>query len=119
MTSVLLGGLPVLRTWRGDIRPAMSGHWVGPASSRLRKTLIAGEVALTIVLLAAAGVLIHSLVYLETLPPGFDATNVITAKVSLDDARYHDPGAFHNLLQRSLAAMTQIPGVEDAAVGLS
>jgi predicted permease len=119
VTSVLFGALPLLQTWRVDIRPAVSSRSVAPGSSRLRKTLIAGEVALTIVLMAAAGVLIHSLVYLETLPPGFDATNVITAKASLDDAKYQDPNAFHNLLQRSLAVMRQIPGVEDAAVGLS
>ena len=69
----------------------------GAGSGRLRQVLIAGEVALTVVLLAGAGLLIRTLVYLETQPPGFDATNVITAKVSLDDARYHDAAAFHNL----------------------
>jgi predicted permease len=71
------------------------------------------------VLLAGAGLLIRTLVYLQTLPPGFDANNVLTAKVSLDDARYHDSAAFHNLLQQSLVAMKRIPGVESAAVGLS
>ena len=70
-------------------------------------------------LVAAAGLLVRSLIYLETLPPGFDASNVMTAKLSLDDARYRDAAAFHNLIDRSLAAMHQIPGVEDAAVGLS
>ena len=45
--------------------------------------------------------------------------NVITAKVSLDDARYHDAKTFHDLLEHSVTAMKQIPGVEDAAVGLS
>ena len=44
------------------------------------------------VLLAAAGLLVRTLIHLETLPPGFDAENVMTAKASLDDARYHDAG---------------------------
>ena len=67
--------------------------------------------ALTVVLLVAAGLLVRTLIHLETLPPGFDASNVMTAKVSLDDARYHDAAAFHVLLEKSVAAMQQIPGV--------
>jgi predicted permease len=86
---------------------------------RLRQGLIAGEVALTVVLLAASGLLIRTLVHLETLPPGFNASGVMTAKASLDDARLHDPAAFTKLLDESTGAMRQIPGVQHAAVGLS
>ena len=119
--SLLFGALPALQTRRVDLRSAMAvgSHSVAGGSSGLRQVLIAGEVALTVVLLAGAGLLIRTLVYLETLPPGFDATNVVTAKASLDDERYHDANAFHNLLESSIAAMRQIPGVENAAVGLS
>ena len=120
-TSLLFGGLPALQTRRVDLRSSMAvgSRGVARGSSRLRQSLIAGQIALTVVLVAGAGLLVRSLIYLETLPPGFDATNVMTAKLSLDDARYHDAAAFHNLLDRSLAAMHQIPGVEHAAVGLS
>jgi len=121
IASLLFGALPALQTRRVDLRSAMAvgGRSVAGGSGRLRQGLIAGEIALTVVLLAGAGLLIRTLAYLESRPPGFDANNVITAKVSLDDARYHDADAFHNLLDRSLAAMRQIPGVENAAVGLS
>jgi predicted permease len=120
-TSVLFGALPALQVRRVDLRSSMavSSHSVARGSSRLRQLLIGGEVALTVVLVAAAGLLVRSLVYLETLPPGFDANNVMTAKLSLDDARYRDAAAFHGLVERSVAAMQHIPGVEDAAVGLS
>ncbi len=86
---------------------------------RLRQGLIAGEVALTVVLLAAAGLLIRTLIHLQTMPPGFNPTGVMTAKASLDDVRYHDPAAFRKLLNESLAAMREIPGVQNAAVGLT
>jgi predicted permease len=76
-------------------------------------------VALTVVLLAASGLLIRTLVHLETLPPGFNPNGVMTAKASLDDARFHDPALFRKLLDESTAAMRQIPGVQHAAVGLS
>ncbi len=91
----------------------------GAGNRRARTLLIAGEIALTVVLVAATGLLIRSLVYLETLPPGFDATNVTAGKVSLDEVRYHDAATVQHLFSSSLDAMRKIPGVEDAAVGLS
>lgn len=55
----------------------------------------------------------------SNLTPGFNPKGVITARASLDDARYHDAAAFRKLLTKSTAAMQQIPGVERAAIGLS
>jgi predicted permease len=81
--------------------------------------LIAGEVALTVLLLAAAGLLIRTLVHLETISPGFDPHGVITAQASLDNVRYQDPEALQTLFRESLTAMQNIPGVESAAVGLT
>jgi predicted permease len=119
MASVLFGMLPALTANRVDLRSAMGGRGISGGSVRFRQGLIAGEVALTVVLLAAAGLLIRTLIHLETTPPGFNPAGVITAKASLDDVRYHDPAAFRKLLDRSLEAMREIPGVRNAAVGLS
>ncbi len=121
LTSLLFGALPAFHTRRVDLRSSfVSGsHAVSGGASRIRQVLIAGEVALTVVLLFSAVLLIRTLIHLESLPPGFDGHNVMTAKLSLDDARYHNPGALRSLIDRSLEAMRRIPGVEDAAVGLS
>jgi predicted permease len=120
LTSVLFGMLPALAARRLDLRSSMAGRGEARGGSvRLRQALIAGEVALTAVLLAASGLLIRSLIHLETLAPGFNPAGVMVAKASLDDARYHDPAAFTRLLDESTAAMRQIPGVRNAAVGLS
>jgi predicted permease len=122
-SSVLIGLLPALELRRMDLRSSMTAGTSRSGSQgvrrRTRQLLIAGEVTLTVVLLAGTGLLIRTLVFLQTLPPGFDANNVLTAKVSLDDVRYHDGVTFDRLLQQSLAAMKRIPGVESAAVGLS
>ncbi|MBV9183056.1 MAG: ABC transporter permease, partial [Acidobacteria bacterium] len=98
-TSLLFGALPALHTWQVDLRSSMSvgGRSVARGSIRLRQLLIGGEVALTVILVAAAGLVIRSLIYLETLPPGFDATNVMTASASLDDALYREAAPFRNL----------------------
>ena len=116
LTSVLFGTLPAFATRDVDLRSAGRGV-IGAGGVRLRQSLIAGEVALTVVLLAASGLLVRTLVHLQTLPGGFNPDGVITAKASLDDARFHDPAAFHKLLAGSLAAMQSIPGVRNAAVG--
>jgi macrolide transport system ATP-binding/permease protein len=119
-TSILFGMLPALTTRKVDLRSSMAGRSVArTGSARLRQALTAGEVALTVVLLAASGLLIRTLIHLETLPPGFNPSGVLVAKASLDDARYHDPAAFRKLLDESTAAMRRIPGVKNAAVGLS
>jgi predicted permease len=125
LASLLCAALPAVEIRRFDLGAfhAGSGHAGSRAvtgrSRRLRQTMIAGQVALTVVLLVSAGLLVRTLVYLETLPPGFDPHNVMTATASLDDARYRDAAAFQNLLDKSVAAMREIPGVRDAAVGLS
>jgi macrolide transport system ATP-binding/permease protein len=119
-TSVLFGMLPALTSWKVDLRSSIGSRSIIAAGSiRLRQGLIAGEVALTVVLLAAAGLLIRTLIHLESMPAGFNPSGVITAKASLDDVRYYEPATFRKLLNASLATMRQIPGVENASVGLT
>jgi predicted permease len=120
LTSVLFGMLPAFATRKFDLRSAIASRAAtGGDRLRLRQALIVSEVALTVVLLAASGLLIRTLIHLQTLPAGFNPTGVMTAKASLDDVRYHDPAAFRKLLRESTFAMRQIPGVQYAAVGLS
>ena len=118
LTSLLFGMLPAWAARKVDFRSSMGGRTVARIGSpRLRLALIAGEVALTVVLLAGSGLLIRSLIHLQTLPPGFNSHGLIVAKASLDDVRYHDPATFRQLMDQSTSAMRQIPGVVNAAVG--
>lgn len=120
LTTVLFGMLPTLAIRRVDLRSSLASRAVaGSERLRLRQVLIAGQVALTVILLAGAGLLIRTLIHLESLPPGFNPNGVMAAKASLDDARYRDPAAFRHLVENSVAAMQRIPGVRKAAVGLS
>ena len=121
--SLFFGLLPALNTRRIDVRAALAmgstRSIAHSGSTRTRSALIFGEVALTVVLLTVAGLLIRTLVYLSTLPPGFNPENVVIAKASLDDARYNDRASFLKLLNESTAAMQSTPGVSSAAVGLT
>ena len=121
LTSVLFGALPATQTLRLDLRSAIASgsRAILGGSGGLRQWLIGAEVALTVVLLAAAGLMVRTLVHLETLPPGFDPHNVMTAKISLDDARYHDSGRFQTFVSKSVAEMRKSLAVDDVAIGLS
>jgi predicted permease len=120
LTSMLFGMLPALTVRKANLRSFLGSRAVaGGDGLHLRRVLIAGEVALTVVLLAGSGLLIRTLIHLETLPSGFNPNGVMTAKASLDDARFRDPAPFRRLLNESTAAMRRIPGVTNAAVGLS
>jgi predicted permease len=119
VTSILFGMLPVLVTRRFDLRSTIASRADGAPHLRLRQALIVTEVALTVVLLAASGLLIRTLIHLQNLPPGFNPNGVMTARASLDDVRYHDSATFQKMLDQSVATMLQIPGVQQAAVGLS
>jgi predicted permease len=120
LTSVLFGMFPALAMRKFRLRSAIASHSAtGGDPLHLRQALIVSEVALTVVLLAASGLLIRTLIHLQTLPAGFDPAGVIVAKASLDDERFHKAVTFRKLLSESTSSMRQIPGVQSAAVGLS
>jgi predicted permease len=123
ITSVLFGLLPALDASRMDVRSGLAeggGRAVAGGASRWpRRLLVVAEVALGVVLLVGAGLLVRTFAYLRGLRPGFDPTNVITASLSLQDARYQSSLRVEQLAEESLARIRQLPGVEAAAMGLS
>ncbi len=123
LTSVLFGLFPAFDASRLDLRSALiEGGTRGVAGSHRRlprRILIVAEVALGLVLLMAAGVLIRTFAYMRNLNPGFDASHVITASASLQDARYQTPEAMNRLYDETLSRIRALPGVDVAAVTLS
>ena len=123
LTSLLFGLYPAWRSSRMDIRTALvegGGRGVAGFRSRWpRRILVTGEVALGFVLLIGAGLMIRTFLYLNHLPAGFDPNNVVTATLSLQDARYQTRGQVNRLFDKTLERIREIPGVEAAAVSLS
>jgi predicted permease len=122
LAGVLFGLYPALVASRLEIRAALSEAGRGVAGGRNpwpRRVLVASEVALGVVLLVGAGLLIRTFAHLQGLDPGFDAENVITAQLSLQDARYATNQRVNQLFDKSLARIRGLPGVESAAVTLS
>ena len=121
-TSVVFGLVPAIQISRLDIRAVLVESGRGIASGRgrrLRNVLVAAEVALSLVLLVAAGLLIRTMGYFHGLNAGFDTRNLIVAESSLLDARYADRDSITRLYNAALARIRAIPGVKSAAVTLS
>jgi len=122
-TSVVFGLLPALQASRVNLRETLvasgSGSIAGAARSWPRRAMVVTEVALSVVLLVGAGLLVRSVDHLMRLRAGFDGTHVMTATLSLQDARYATADKVNLLFERSLANMRRVPGVENAAVCLT
>ena len=116
--GILSGLAPALHVARPEWSDTLKeGHRASASgNARLRDALVAGEFALAMLLLIAAGLLVTSFRRLNAVDPGFDATNVLAARVILPEGRYseesEDSARFYRQVIEKLDA---IPGVEKAA----
>jgi putative ABC transport system permease protein len=89
----------------------------GAARQRLRSMLVAGEVALALLLLAGAGLLLRSLAALENVNPGFKPDGVVIAGVTLPRTQYADPAKQAAFYRAVVDSLSNLPGVTAAAAG--
>ena len=119
MTAIIFGLIPALSTARKDLNQPLrdSGKGVsgGSRHGRVRDVLVVLEVALSLTLLVAAGLLLRSFEALREVHLGLQPDHVLVARLPLPDARYHTAeqvtGFYRPLLQRIAA----LPGVVGAA----
>lgn len=122
LTAILFGVVPAIQATRLDVQAALAEGGTrsvaGGARGWPRRLLVVAEVALGVVLLVGAGLLVRTFIYLETLPAGFDPSNVVAVSASLEDARYEKHENIEQLFARSLARLRRMPGVDSAAISL-
>lgn len=122
-TSIVFGLLPALQASRVNLRETLvesgSNAVAGTARSWPRRALVVLQVALGVMLLVGAGLLLRTFDHLMNLRAGFDGSHVMTATLSLQDARYPSSAKVNQLFDRTLANMRAIQGVENAAVSLT
>ena len=120
LTALAFGLAPALRASRLNMSRALTGARgvAGRASAWPRRLLVVAEVALGVVLLVATGLLIRTFINIRTLDPGFNPSGLVTASVSLRDARYNDAASINRLFDQSLQRLTATRAIESAAVSL-
>jgi putative ABC transport system permease protein len=116
--SLLAGLLPALRAAGQDPQSVLKegGRGRGTAHDRVRTGLIVAEVALALTLLAGAGLLVRSALYLQRVQLGFEPKGVLLARVALPQAAYPEPQSVVRAYQEMVARLARMPGVEAAAV---
>jgi len=118
-SATLFGILPAWRGSRVNLQDALKEGGRGGRSGRSRRlqdAFVVVQIALSLVLLSAAGLLLRSLDRLLSIDPGFAAAHVLTASLSIPAGRYGSEDAalrFHNRLLEEIRAL---PGVEAAGL---
>jgi predicted permease len=97
-------------------RSVQSGGGFNVTRHKLRSLLVAGELALSLVLLVCAGLLIRSFIRLLNVPPGFAPDHVISLRISLTDPKYQEQVARARFVEDVTAKVKQLPGVESQGV---
>ncbi|MGH9487671.1 MAG: ABC transporter permease [Terriglobales bacterium] len=117
-SGILFGLLPALRLSRLNLNATLQAQGRSVhARMRMGKVLVAGQVALSIVLLVGAGLFVRSLQKLQDVPLGFKAHNLALIGVDAGAAGYKGAAAnvyFHRLLAR----LQTTPGVTAAALSV-
>jgi putative ABC transport system permease protein len=115
-TGILFGVVPAVVSTGTASEALRDGgrHGGGRRLHRVLGALVVGEVALSLVLLAGAGLLMRSFLKLQSSDLGFRAEGVLTASVQLPGTRYDLPQA-GNFFRESLSRIRALPGVQHAA----
>lgn len=117
LTGALFGALPALRASNVDPASALrEGGRSGAASgsTRLRNTLVVGQVGLALVLLVGAGLLVRSFQNLQRVDLGFDPEGVLSMRIQLPAVRYPDAASrlgFFGPLEDRLQALPSVESV--------
>lgn len=116
LTGLVFGIAPALvasHRLNDAVRGGRSGG--GPRSRRVLGTLVATEVALSLVLLTGAALLVQSFVRLSTISPGFRAEGLLTARVQVPATRYETPERRSSFYADVVSRIAALPGVQSAA----
>jgi predicted permease len=121
LTGVLFGIAPAMHATRVDFAERLkeSGRGSGGSrrSRRLSAVLVVSEVALSVVLLAGAGLMIRSFLELQNLQSGVNPKDALTFRLNLADAKYpRGSEARNGFYERLVPRLAALPGVEKLAL---
>ena len=119
--SVLLFGLaPAVVASRADLGDALRVRTpdagAGGRSAKLRSALVVAELALSMILIASAGLLIRSVAAMSAVKPGFEPDHLLTFQFRLPRAKYADSSSRAAFFAQAVERVRAVPGVRAAAL---
>ena len=117
-TGLLFGLVPAMQSSRArlseNLREGGRGGTAGRGGQRLRRGIVAAQLALVVVLLTGAGLLLRTWVTLQQVDLGFSPKNELTVALQLSAAKYPQPAQVVTFYERLLERVRTLPGVESA-----
>ncbi len=101
---------------QGALRSSGRGVAGKPSQFRVSMALVMGQIGLSVVVITAAGLLLHSLYSLSKVDPGFRTARVVTAEVSLDATACQEKGRCHGFFTTLLNSAQGVAGMEAVAL---
>ena len=116
LTGLVFGLVPLRHAMRMDLRTPLNTRTPGSATGRRRAqaALVAGEIALAVVVLFSTGLMVRTILNLQAVDPGFRVDNVLTANVQLTPAEYPTPERQNTFHREVLDRVGRLPGVVSA-----
>jgi predicted permease len=122
LAGVVFGLYPALRLGRPDLQAALKEGGRGSGAGRVvwgrgggvRRLLVAGQIALCVVVLIGAGLLVRSYVHAQQVAPGFNPAGVLTFGVSLVGRKYADGARVYETYRLLWENLREVPGVTAA-----
>jgi putative ABC transport system permease protein len=120
ITGIVFGLLPAFGMRGMGAAAALGGSSArgttsGAAHRRISSTLVIAQMALSLMLMIAAGLLIESFLKLQTVNPGFDYEHAITFETTLPPARYGSPAKLDQFIRDLSQRFALLPGVDSVA----
>jgi putative ABC transport system permease protein len=120
VTTVIFGLWPAWQTSRGDIQLTLKEGSAGtgdpPSARHARDWFVISEIALTLTLLVAAGLILKSFSRLQSLSLGYEPRALFTARFDLSWKKYNDREKIDIFARQLLDKVRTLPGVQNAAV---
>jgi putative ABC transport system permease protein len=120
ISGVIFGVFPAWQATRVNINEELKesgrGSLGGIRQSRTRSLLVIAEIALSLVLLVAAGLLIKSFLRLQAVNPGFDSKNVMVIRLSLPANQYSTRAKVTSFYENLRRRLESLPGVKTVGV---
>ncbi len=120
LTTVLFGLWPAWQASHANVQLALKAGSAGsgdpPSAKRARDWLVISEIALTLTLLVAAGLVLKSFSRLQSLSLGYEPRALFTARFELPWQKYNDRDKINTFAKALLDKVRGLPGVQNAAV---
>ena len=115
LTAVIFGLVPAIQSAKTDVNEALKASGKGSGDSgrsRLRRSLVVAEVALSLMLFVGAGLMMKSFWRLTNVNPGFESNNLLTMNISLPERKYTKRAQVVSFYQQLPEKLSVLPGVQ-------